>query len=104
MSYYCYSCEQSFSEPRVIKSYLCKEYTCPLCGETDITEAHFCETDICTNLIPMDEKLCKACRCELLRKFNAFADALTAVEEEALDDMLDGECIADRKKWEEKYT
>lgn len=101
--YYCYSCGEFFDEPRVVGSYIEKEYTCPLCGDSDIGNAKFCDNPNCTNRAPENVRLCKPCRCDLLKRFNAFADELTEPEEEALDDMFDGRSIKERKKVEELY-
>jgi hypothetical protein len=44
--------------------------------------------------------LCKPCRERLKRKFIAFADELTAPEEEQLDEWLDGVSVTERKRWQ----
>ena len=43
--------------------------------------------------------LCGSCRKDLLRRFTAFADTLTAEEEAQLDDWLDGDTITNRRNW-----
>ena len=49
--------------------------------------------------MPDRGRLCRACRGDLLRRFTAFADTLTAEEEDQLDDWLDGDTITNRRTW-----
>ena len=103
--YLCELCGVAFDQP-VTRSYIdrsvdCRatiyETLCPVCGEPYIEEADSCPG--CDGFKFADERLCRKCRAGLLKKFRAFADELTAEEEEQLDDWLDGESIKDRGKW-----
>ena len=69
---------------------------CPVCFHPYFTAADTCS---CGGWKPAGEYLCQDCRRDLLRRFTAFADSLTADEEAQLDDWLDGESITNRRNW-----
>ena len=105
MHYICERCGADFAEPRVHtcvdRSAGCRtvvrEYLCPECGQPDIVHADLCPK--CEKPKPEDQRLCRECMGSLIRRFCAFADELTAEEEEALDDLLDGESVTARHDW-----
>lgn len=105
MSYICETCGTVFDHP-FIREYTdqtvdCsarfRECLCPACFMPYIEEANSCPG--CDGFKFRDEILCKTCRAGLLKRFAAFADELTAEEEEQLDEWLDGVSITERKKW-----
>ena len=105
MSYICNDCQAAFDTPAYVKNGFEHafgveqwiEKVCPKCDSTDIDEA--CECPKCKAYCRFDDKLCRDCRKALHEKFSAFADELTAEEEEQLDDWLDGSSIEERKNW-----
>lgn len=107
--YLCELCGTAFDEPR-IHTYLdqtvdcravIRESLCPACGQPYIVQADLCPK--CETPKPEDQRLCRGCMGSLIRRFCAFADELTADEEEALDDLLDGESVTTRQRWREAY-
>ena len=73
------------------------EYFCPICGEESCSEADACPK--CGEAKLTTDTLCRDCRKDLLKRFSAFADDLTAEEEEQLDDWMDGDTITNRRNW-----
>lgn len=73
------------------------ERICPICATAErFNPADLCQ---CSGWKPKGDILCTTCRAVLLRRFAAFADELTADEEEQLDAWLDGDTIKNRGKW-----
>ena len=72
------------------------EDLCPFCATPYFDPADRCPK--CDDWKLTTDILCKSCRADLLRRFTAFADTLTAEEEEQLDDWTDGESITNRRK------
>lgn len=105
LNYRCDYCDTYFDTPTVLrhKEHLgefAREYTtehCPICGGDSFSDATICPK--CGEPMPAHSPLCPTCRSDLLRRFTAFADTLTAEEEEQLDDWLDGDSITNRRKW-----
>lgn len=73
------------------------ELLCPICGTPYFDPADRCPK--CDGWKYHGDHLCRSCRADLLQRFTAFADTLTAEEEEQLDDWTDGESITNRRKW-----
>lgn len=73
------------------------EPICPICGELYIDPVVPCPG--CDGFKFEEEILCKECRSDLLRRFNAFADSLTEEEEQQIDEWTDGDIIENRGKW-----
>ena len=103
--YICDFCGTGFDEPEAV-NYVeingdCKrrytEYFCPVCGEESYSDADECPK--CGEVKLTGDTLCRDCRKDLLRRFTAFADSLTAEEEQQIDDWLEGDSITNRKKW-----
>ena len=103
--YLCEICGTAFDEP-CVHTYVdrtvdclavVREPLCPACGQPDIVQADLCPK--CQSPKPEDQCLCRECMGSLIRRFCAFADELTAEEEEALDDLLDGESVTARHDW-----
>ena len=103
--YLCENCGASFAHP-FVREYTdqtvdCKatfrECLCPNCFMPYIEEANSCPG--CDGFKFRDEILCKKCRADLLKRFTAFADELTAEQEQQLDEWLDGDTIENRRKW-----
>lgn len=102
----CGICETPFDEPLIHKETTVEEgrlradveALCPICASPDFTEAGLCPK--CKSWKPKQDRLCGACRADLLRRFTAFADKLTAEEEEQLDDWMDGESVTNRRNWD----
>ena len=103
--YLCNTCGTFFDEPH---RYTLHEHiaglpftyngeSCPICSGALFTEADECPK--CGDPKPARDTLCRPCRRSLLRRFTAFADCLTAEEEQQLDEWLDGSSITDRKRW-----
>lgn len=100
--YLCETCGTGFDEPHrhTVHETLAgfpstyTEEACPICGGGIFTKADDCPK--CGGLKLSREHLCRGCRAELARRFTAFADELTAEEEEQLDEWLDGSSITDR--------
>lgn len=103
--YLCRNCFRSFDEPHTVFEKVSTDrgaetYTyniCPHCEEDDFEEADHCR---CGDIKFKSNILCYGCRRTLAAKFNAFADELTAEEEEQLDEWLDGNSVTDRRKFE----
>lgn len=104
--YKCEICSVCFDEPRRIHSSfgdgeVTRDYwseVCPICGDHYFAKAEWCEN--CHGGTRFsDEKLCKACRKDLLSRINAFMDELTYSEVQQFDDWMDGYSLEDRKKW-----
>ena len=103
--YICDYCDARFDEPESVnyvdvmgdfkRRYT--EYLCPICGEESFSEADSCPK--CGEAKLTTDTLCRDCRKDLLRRFTAFADSLTAEEEQQVDDWLEGDSITNRKKW-----
>lgn len=101
----CQTCGTAFDHPfiRTYKDQMVdcgatfREVLCPICYEPYIEEANSCSG--CDGFKFCDEILCKKCRGDLLKRFAAFADELTAEQEQQLDDWLDGDTIENRGKW-----
>ncbi len=77
-----------------------REYTeeqCPICGCDSFETVSDCPK--CGQSMASGSTLCGSCRQDLLRRFTAFADTLTAEEEAQLDDWLDGDTITNRRNW-----
>lgn len=100
--YLCETCGTVFDEPHRrthhehigVIAYGFTEEACPICGGGIFTKADDCPK--CGGLKLSREHLCRGCRADLARRFTAFADELTAEEEEQLDEWLDGSSITDR--------
>lgn len=102
----CDICNVTFSEPIAVKEtngdgehrweeiILC----CPICMESHYSTIDECP--VCDEWKMSGDILCKPCRERLKRKFIAFADELTAPEEEQLDEWLDGVSVTERKRWQ----
>lgn len=103
--YKCEKCGLPFEHPFVRKytdkSVDCKatfyEPICPHCGDDNIGDANSCPG--CDGFKFRDEILCKDCRKSLLDRVIAFADELTAEQEEQINDWMDGDVIENRGKW-----
>ena len=103
--YLCEICSTPFDEPlRRTTSIIDDErmstfveVLCPVCTSPYFTESDPCPK--CSEWKPTQALLCRDCRSDLLRRFTAFADELTAEEEEQLDDWLDGDSITNRRQW-----
>lgn len=103
--YICDICNEEFAEPIAVKEmngdgehrweeiFLC----CPICMESHYSAVDSCP--VCDGWKLSGDKLCKPCRTRLKERFIAFADELTAEEEEQFDDWLDGVSVTERKKW-----
>lgn len=80
----------------------CREFfvddVCPICGQERFHKVAECPR--CGQNMEAGRILCKPCAASLLHRFSAFADTLTAEEEEQLDTWLDGESITDRRSWQ----
>ena len=103
--YICDICATPFDEPRKHVEHTVEdgrirtdiELLCPICASPYFTNADICPR--CGEWKLKQDPLCRACRADLLRRFTAFADKLTAEEEEQLDDWMDGASIKDRRSW-----
>ena len=73
------------------------EYFCPICGEESFSEADSCPK--CGEAKLRTDTLCRDCRKDLPKRFTAFADSLTAEEEQQVDDWMDGDSIKSRREW-----
>ena len=103
--YICDYCDARFDEPEAVhyvevngdfkRRYT--EYFCPSCGEESFSEADSCPK--CGEAKLTTDTLCRACRKDLLNRFTAFADSLTAEEEQQVDDWMDGDSIKSRREW-----
>lgn len=96
--YICSICRSTFREPVVYIDDGITEYgkvailSCPCCGEeSDFIEADNCPE--CGTTKDKSEKLCTNCKAHLRARFRRFRDNLSLIEEEVLDDWLDGESI-----------
>lgn len=104
--YICNNCGAPFSEPVVVGAGFWhglgfhREYEeqCPYCNSDDFDDADTCP-NCNVSLRRTSDFVCPGCRTDLLRRFNAFADELTAEEEEELDRLLDGNSVKNRKSW-----
>lgn len=104
--YICDHCGMPFGTPRMVQ---CREtlgdgitrtYTeahCPSCGCDSLSDADPCPK--CGDAKLAEEILCKRCRDELKARITAFADTLTAEEEQQFDDWMDGDTITNRRRW-----
>ena len=101
----CECCNTIFDEPRKEKwseamPDSCSEWfydeLCPVCGESHFYRVVECPG--CGEFMEHGRILCKSCAQNLLDRFNAFCDELTADEEDQLDAWLDGVSIKDRKE------
>lgn len=79
----------------IIRTY--DEAHCPICGCYSFSAADLCPK--CGEAKMKEEILCKRCRDELKASVTAFADTLTAEEEQQLDDWMDGDTITNRRNW-----
>jgi hypothetical protein len=101
----CDICDVTFSEPIAVKEMngdgenRWEEITlcCPVCLESRYSAINDCP--VCDAWKLSKDILCKPCRAKLRDRFIAFADELTAEEEEQLDEWLDGVSITERKRW-----
>ena len=103
--YICDYCDARFDEPEAVhyvevngdfkRRYT--EYFCPICREESFSEADSCPK--CGEAKLTTDTLCRACRKDLLNRFTAFADSLTAEEEQQVDDWMDGDSIKSRREW-----
>lgn len=97
--YICCDCGYVFEEPKRILDDSPEygwmvEALCPKCEGGDFHEADRCPD--CGRWWKLQEdNLCEVCREELRDRFRTFRDTLTAAQEEELDNMLDGNSIAD---------
>lgn len=96
--YKCTDCGNVFDEPHKMGRYIEAEYVCPNCGSEYYEEAERCGNPTCYNYVFKGKIICKACQVELLNRFKAFADELTAAEEEQLDEWTSGLSITERGK------
>jgi hypothetical protein len=97
--YICDICNTPFDRPGVtvdLKDGYRSE-TCPICGEGSFSPADECPR--CGEWKPVSRKLCHDCTVNLVSRFCDFADELTEDEEDALDELLDGNSVKDRRKW-----
>ena len=105
MMYRCNFCSAVFTEYNIlyegVETDLGTEvYTthiCPVCGCDDYEEVEPC---VCGKAKSKDKVLCFDCRRFLKLKLANFAEFLTAEEEEQMDAWLDGNSIADWRKFE----
>lgn len=106
MTYICNDCLATFDEPACYEEGFEHEFGvsrwtqwgCPECESPDFSEARACPK--CSGNMRPNDHICLPCRKSLHERVCAFADELTAEEEEQLDDWLDGSYIGERKKWE----
>lgn len=102
--YMCNVCDALFDAPMVETEFVDTAYgytpyateSCPVCGES-FSAADSCS---CGGFKREGDILCRECRNDLRARFSAFADELTAEEEEQLDEWLDGRSITERKDFE----
>lgn len=103
--YLCARCGAHFEHPffdeYIDQTVDCKakfrEPLCPYCSDPVIDEANSCPG--CDGFKFRDEILCKDCRASLLEHVRAFADELTAEQEEQFNDWMDGDVIENRGRW-----
>lgn len=104
MSYLCEICGTAFDEPTIIERneniagfwVPYRAAVCPICGTPYFVKAEECS---CGGVRIAGDRLCKECRGNLLKRITGFFDELTVEEEEQFDDWMDGESIANRKRW-----
>lgn len=102
--YMCNVCDALFDVPAVKTDFFDTAYgyapyvteSCPVCGES-FSKAFSCS---CGGFKREGDIICCECREDLRARLNAFADDLTAEEEEQLDKWLEGHSIAERKDFE----
>ena len=107
--YICSHCDIPYDAPLAVREtedlsgeghyFTRTDFLCPLCGyPADLANdlADLCD---CSEWKSKFRPTCAACHKKLLELFNAFADELTAGQEQDLDDLLDGVSVADRKKF-----
>lgn len=95
MTYLCEACGFVFANPH-------PEELCPVCGADCIVPVDQCPR--CDSKKPVEQRLCNDCMKHLVTRFCDFADTLTQEEEDALDDLLDGESIQNRTHWRKRYA
>jgi len=103
--YHCDYCGVYFDEPMTVtfreivaeRTMTYAEERCPVCGCSSFSGAKDCPK--CGRPMPADDVLCDVCRADLKARVLAFADTLTAEEEEQLDGWLDGDTITSRRHW-----
>lgn len=101
--YMCNVCDALFDTPAVETEYFDTAYgyapyvteSCPVCGES-FSAAESCS---CGGVKREGDILCSECRNALKARFIAFADELTAEEENQLDEWLEGCSITDRRNF-----
>lgn len=96
--YICCDCGHVFDDPKRIVDDSPEygrfvESLCPKCESGNYEVADWCPD--CDKWKPKSDKLCEACREELLDRFRTFRETLTAAQEEELDNLLDGNSITD---------
>lgn len=74
------------------------EEHCPLCGCDSFRDATVCPQ--CEGpMLAHGQLICGKCRQSLKERIFAFADGLTANEEQQLDEWMDGDTISNRRNW-----
>lgn len=105
INYICDFCGTPFEEPKTQTftewlgefSRTYTEERCPICYGLSFSPADSCPK--CNDPKLKEDLLCRQCRYELKTRFSAFADELTAEEEEQLDEWTGGDTIANRRNW-----
>lgn len=107
VNYKCDSCGAFFDKPTIVhhsetlgdgwkRGWI--EEQCPICGCDSFQDAAQCPQ--CEEPMPAHcGVLCGKCRASLKERFTAFADELTAEEEQQIDDWMDGDSITNRRNW-----
>ena len=107
VNYKCDYCGVYFDTPNVVhhsetlgdgwvRGY--NEELCPICGSDSFQDATTCPQ--CEEpMLAHRQHLCDKCRTSLKERFTAFADELTAEEEQQIDDWMDGDSITNRRNW-----
>jgi len=98
----CNYCEAEFSEPFFIEddvdrfdpTYRMIVPACPYCGTTNITEMEPC-SECDTGYKMPGKKVCHKCHLRLKGELGRFARLFSTVECEELDDMMEGNSLAD---------
>ena len=104
--YICDHCGTPFDTPLItqyretLPDNAVRTYTeahCPICGCDSFSDAD--RPPKCGGAKLAEEILCKRCRDELKARVTAFADTLTAEEEQQFDDWMDGDTITRKRMW-----
>ncbi len=84
----------------VFQADYCKPLECPECESPEVQPAEPCPK--CGGAMRPGDLLCRPCRKALLVRITKLFDALTCAEEAQFDEWMDGDSIADRRRWERK--